>query len=123
MGESLRYIAVYRGDRLVCGCIPDLASRILALNLKKDSEELHLVAFPPQHQTVDKGHGRLEIRQIRSSPELNRYLEFPYVGQVFCIRREFTRIKSGERSKALPSRLRGSTAATWPMPATTLTLS
>ena len=46
--------------------------------------------FPPQHQTVDKGHGRLETREIWTSTELNDYLDFPYVGQVFCIRRTTT---------------------------------
>jgi hypothetical protein len=46
--------------------------------------------FPPQHQSVDKGHGRLEIREIWTSTALNDYLDFPYVGQVFCIRRTTT---------------------------------
>ena len=59
-------------------------------NLKKDIEELHLVAFPPQHQTIDKAHGPLEICQIWTSTELNNYLKFPYIGQVFAIQRDFT---------------------------------
>ncbi len=46
--------------------------------------------FPPQHKTVDKGHGRLETREIWTSTELNGYLSFPYVGQVFQIRRTTT---------------------------------
>jgi predicted transposase YbfD/YdcC len=46
--------------------------------------------FPPQHRTDDKGHGRLETREIWTSAELNGYLNFPYVGQVFCIRRTTT---------------------------------
>lgn len=46
--------------------------------------------FPPQHRTDDKGHGRLETREIWTSTELNGYLDFPYVGQVFCIRRTTT---------------------------------
>lgn len=46
--------------------------------------------FPPQHKTVDKGHGRLETREIWTSTELNGYLDFPYVGQVFRIRRTTT---------------------------------
>lgn len=45
---------------------------------------------PPEHITVDKGHGRLETREIWTSTELNDYLDFPYVGQVFCIRRTTT---------------------------------
>jgi predicted transposase YbfD/YdcC len=46
--------------------------------------------FPPQHTTIDKGHGRLEQRAIWTSTELNSYLDFPYVGQVFCIKRTTT---------------------------------
>lgn len=45
---------------------------------------------PPQHRTFDKGHGRLETREIWTSTELNDYLDFPHVGQVFCIRRTTT---------------------------------
>ena len=40
--------------------------------------------------TVDKGHGRLETREIWTSTELNDYLDFPHVGQVFRIRRTTT---------------------------------
>jgi hypothetical protein len=36
---------------------------------------------------VDKGHGRIETRRIWTSTELNDYLNFPYVGQVFRIER------------------------------------
>jgi len=46
--------------------------------------------FPPQHTTTDKGHGRIEKREIWTSTELNGYLKFPYVGQVFTIRRTTT---------------------------------
>ena len=42
--------------------------------------------FPPVHQTVNKGHGRLETRTIKTSTILNDYLDFPYVGQVFRLR-------------------------------------
>jgi len=41
--------------------------------------------FPPQHTTVDKAHGRIEKREIWTSTELNDYVDFPYVGQAFCI--------------------------------------
>lgn len=43
--------------------------------------------FPPQHQTIDKEHNRIEIRQIWTSDRLNDYLDFPFVGQVARIRR------------------------------------
>jgi predicted transposase YbfD/YdcC len=37
---------------------------------------------------VDKGHGRLETRTIRTSTVLNDYLDFPGLGQVFRLERE-----------------------------------
>ena len=46
--------------------------------------------FPPQHSTIDKGHGRIERRDIWTSVELNGYVDFPHVGQVFCILRTTT---------------------------------
>jgi len=64
--------------------------------LKKDIEDLKLLELPPSFQTVDKGHGRIETRTIRTSTELNDYLTFPYVGQVFCIERHRTNLK-GEK--------------------------
>jgi hypothetical protein len=41
--------------------------------------------FPPEHETVDKDHGRIEIRRIWSTTELNHNIEFPYLNQSFRI--------------------------------------
>ncbi|MBU0986586.1 MAG: ISAs1 family transposase [Proteobacteria bacterium] len=43
-------------------------------------------------------HGRIEIRKIWTTTELNGYLNFPYVGQAFVVQRESTNKKSGEYS-------------------------
>jgi len=43
-------------------------------------------------------HGRIEIRKIWTTTELNGYLNFPHVEQAFLIQREFTDKKSGEYS-------------------------
>ena len=43
-------------------------------------------------------HGRIETRRIWCSTELNAYLDFPHVGQVFLIERESLDKKSGEHS-------------------------
>jgi hypothetical protein len=43
-------------------------------------------------------HGRIEIRKIWTSAELNSYLTFPHVGQIFCIGREITQKKTVKRS-------------------------
>ncbi len=40
---------------------------------------------------VSKGHGRLEVREIRVSSELADYLDWPYVAQVFELTRTWTR--------------------------------
>jgi len=43
-------------------------------------------------------HGRIEIRKIWTTTELNGYLSFPHVGQAFLIQRETTDKKTGEHS-------------------------
>ena len=37
--------------------------------------------------TDDKAHGRLERRELWASSQLNDYLDFPHVGQVFVLQR------------------------------------
>jgi hypothetical protein len=51
--------------------------------------------FPPQATTTDKAHGRLETRAIWSSAALNTYLDFPHVGQVFCLQRQVCVLATG----------------------------
>jgi hypothetical protein len=43
-------------------------------------------------------HGRIEIRKIWTTTDLNAYLDFPYVGQAFVVQRESTDKKSGQYS-------------------------
>jgi len=45
---------------------------------------------------MDQGHGRIEIRRIVTTRELNGYVDFPHVRQVARIEREITRKKSGK---------------------------
>jgi hypothetical protein len=47
--------------------------------------------------TTTRAHGRLERRSVQTSTELNEYLEFPHVGQVFRVDRSVTYRKSGRR--------------------------
>ena len=54
--------------------------------------------FPPAHQTIDKGHGRIETRTLCASSFLNDYLDFPHCGQVFKIIRERTTLTTGKTS-------------------------
>lgn len=46
-------------------------------------------------------HGRIEVRKIWTTTELNDYLDFPHVGQAFVIQRETTHKKSGEYSSEI----------------------
>lgn len=43
-------------------------------------------------------HGRIEIRKIWTTTELNDYLNFPHVRQTFVVQREFTDKKTGKDS-------------------------
>jgi predicted transposase YbfD/YdcC len=49
-----------------------------------------------QHTPPD--HGRIEIRKIWITTELNDYLDFPCVGQAFVIERQFIYKNTGKRS-------------------------
>lgn len=53
----------------------------------------------PDHTTQDFNHGRIETRKIWTTTDLNNYLLFPYVGQVFMIERKTINKKSGKQSK------------------------
>ncbi len=46
--------------------------------------------------TTDKGHGRVERRTLTASDQLNDYLDWPYVQQVFKIERYRKRVKDGK---------------------------
>ena len=54
------------------------------------------------HESPKPEHGRLERRSIRVSSELNDYLNFPGVGQVFAVRRETRHVKSGKKGGESP---------------------
>jgi predicted transposase YbfD/YdcC len=58
----------------------------------KDRREPDFVSYDPPD------HGRIEIRKIWTTTELNDYLDFPHIGQAFVIQRESTDKKSGKYS-------------------------
>jgi len=63
----------------------------IALYFQDRKEPDYIACDPPDH-------GRIEIRKIWTTTELNTYLNFPHVGQAFVIQRESTDKKSGEYS-------------------------
>ncbi len=50
------------------------------------------VIFFPCHRTLDKGHGRIEIREFWASSSLKEYTKFPHANQVMRIRRTTTNL-------------------------------
>jgi predicted transposase YbfD/YdcC len=60
--------------------------------LFQDRQQLDFVEYTPPD------HGRIEIRQIWTTTELNGYLEFPHVGQPFLIDRYSTEKKTAKSS-------------------------
>lgn len=48
-------------------------------------------------ETVEKGHGRVELRMLTASRELKGYLGWPYAEQVFRMERHCTRLKDGKQ--------------------------
>ena len=63
----------------------------IALYFKDQQDPDFVHCDPPDH-------GRIEIRKIWTTTELNDYLNFPHVGQAFVIQRESTDKKSGQYS-------------------------
>ena len=73
---------------------------------------------PGMAATMEKGHGRIEHRYLWASADLNEYLDWPYVQQVFRLDRRTEYVKTGEitdetvygitsltRQRAAPQRL------------------
>lgn len=63
----------------------------LKLHFHNRQQPDHISVSPPDH-------GRIEVRKIWTTTELNDYLDFPCVGQAFIIERQSTDKKSGKCS-------------------------
>ena len=50
-------------------------------------------------QMYNCGHGRIELRSIKTSEMLNYYLDWPGIGQVYRLERTFTWIRQGQAYK------------------------
>jgi len=56
----------------------------------------------PDFSTLDgPDHGRIETRNIWTTTDLNEYLDFPYVGQVFMVERITYFVRSGKETKVI----------------------
>ena len=45
--------------------------------------------------TISKGHGRIEVRTLTASSQLNDFLDWPFLQQVFQLERNVTILKNG----------------------------
>ncbi len=61
------------------------------------SQPLSSMLLTPVHTTIDKAYGRLELRHVWTSTELNGYLAFPHVEQCFCIQRDIAKLTTGKQ--------------------------
>jgi hypothetical protein len=64
--------------------------------LYADAEVLFAEPGPAQFVQVEKGHGRLERRQIRASSELAEYSDFPGLKQVAEVKKRVVFLKTGK---------------------------
>jgi len=55
--------------------------------------------YPGRARSLEKGHGRIDEREIWTSFRLAGRIEFPYLAQVFRIRRQSEAIKTGKMSR------------------------
>ena len=66
------------------------------MSLYADAAVLFGEARPPDLVTVDKGHGRLERREVRVSSELAGFSAFPGLRQVAEVRKRVVHLQTGE---------------------------
>jgi len=75
--------------------------------LREDIAALADEDYDDSYTSHDKGHGRIETRKIDISTEINNYIEFPHVEQVFRIKRTITDLdgenKRGETAYGITS--------------------
>lgn len=77
----------------------------IRLWFEPDVEMIPGMGCPPKDfetaTTTNKGHGRIEKRTITVSSQLNDFLDWPYLDQVFQLERIFTDIKTGQSNTHL----------------------
>jgi predicted transposase YbfD/YdcC len=72
----------------------------IRLWFEPDVQPIPGMNFPPKDfetaQQTNKGHSRLETRTITVSSQLKDFLDWPYLEQVFKLKRHFVSLKTGE---------------------------
>ncbi len=84
------YLFVVKGNQAT---LKDNIAQLFEPTTRAELERLGFEAPAPldiaEAKQVAKGHGRLEIREIKVSSELAEYVKWPYLAQVFEIKREW----------------------------------
>jgi predicted transposase YbfD/YdcC len=80
------YVMIAKGNQ------PTLQNEIEALFARPDAESL----IDDCDTTVDRGHGRIEVRVLYTSSALHDTLDWPGQQQVFCVERQATIVKTDE---------------------------
>jgi predicted transposase YbfD/YdcC len=79
------YLVIVKGNQ------PTILHATAALFAARADATIRAASLPPwdmrQATTLDKGHGRVEVRRLIASAELNDYLEWPDLAQVMRIER------------------------------------
>jgi predicted transposase YbfD/YdcC len=91
------YLVIVKGNQ------PQLHRDIAALFASRADAALAAASLPAwdmrEATTVDKGHGRREVRHLVASTELHDYLDWPRLGQVFMVERTWW--EHGESKQAV----------------------
>lgn len=79
------YLTIVKGNQ------PTALHAVAALFAARADAALTAASLPPLDMraatTLDKGHGRVEVRRLIASTELNDYLDWPHLAQVLLIER------------------------------------
>jgi predicted transposase YbfD/YdcC len=117
------YIWIAKGNQ------PQMEENI-RLWFEPDVEPIPGMNYPPKDfetaKQTNKGHGRLETRTLTVSSQLNDFLDWPYLEQVFKLERRRVSLKTGEihehalygftslmQEEITPSRLLKNTRSYW----------
>ena len=89
-GAGGDYLFVVKGNQAT---LQDNIAQLFAPPTKAELAHVGFEAPTPlditQAKQIDKGHGRVEIREIKVSSELAEYVNWPYLAQVFELKREW----------------------------------
>lgn len=71
-----------------------------AFEIEEGQTELPMMKNDFSHaETIEKGHGRIEVRRLTVTSQMKGYLQWPHLEQVFRIEREVEEISTGKQRR------------------------